>query len=100
LATKVTVSTCAFSAAFLLTCRSRNRRASFPFGSQQQANEVLRHDLPKSHLIDYDIWAGLFFLSMRFDRLEQPLRRQTSSTAFQFQHDACEGFRQPAFADP
>jgi hypothetical protein len=70
---KLTASICVFSTPFVLTCRSKNRRASFPFGSQQQANEALRHGLPTSRLMDYDISAGLSFLSMRFRRLEQPL---------------------------
>jgi len=45
----------------------------------------LRHDLPKSRLMDYDIWAGLSFLSMRFHRLSLfcRQRRRTSLTAFQ-----------------
>jgi len=62
----------AFSSPSVPTCRSENRRVS----SQQQANEVLPHDLPKFHLKDYDISAGLSFLLMGFHVLEQPLRRQ------------------------
>jgi len=39
----------------------------------------LRHDLPKFHPINYDISAGLFFPSMRFDCFEQSWRRQPLS---------------------
>jgi len=96
---KLSASICAFFAAFLLTCRSRNRRASFPFGSQQQANEALRHGLPTSRLMDYDISAGLSFLSERFHRLGcQP--RRSSPIAFEARPDVDEAFRQPAFAGP
>src|SRR5262249_39074163 len=66
-------------------------RASFPFGSQQQANEALRRGLPTSRLMDYDISAGFFYPSRRFHRLGQSLRRhqrQSSPTAFQSRHDA------------
>jgi hypothetical protein len=66
---KVSASTYVFPAAFVLTCRSGNRRASFPFGSQQQATEVLRHDLPKFRLMGPDISAGLFYPSMRSHHL-------------------------------
>src|SRR5262249_61534625 len=97
--------TSSFPARSLLTSRSANRRASSPFGSQQQAPEVLRHDLPKSRLMDHDISAGLSSLSMRFHRLGQSLHRQprqlpypSSPTAFQARHDAQEAFRQLAFA--
>jgi len=47
--------------------------------------------------------GGTFFLSRRFHYLGQPFCRQppqTSSTAFQFQHDAREAFRQPALVGP
>jgi hypothetical protein len=105
--TKVTASTCAFSVPFVPTYQSRNHRASFHPSSQQQANEVLRRDLPKFRLTDPDISAGLFFPSKRFDRLEQSLGGQprrlsypSSPTAVQFRHDAQGAFRQPAFAGP
>jgi len=99
-------STCAFFALCVPTCRSENHRASFPFGSQQQAKEAFGHDLPTSRLMDYDISAGLSFLLMGFHRLEQPFcrrprqRRQSSLTAFQARHDACEASHQPASAGP
>src|SRR5262249_24358064 len=103
--TKVTASICAFSVPFVLTCRSRNRRVSFHLLSQQQANQVLRHGLPKIRLTDHDIWAGLFFPSKRLHGLgRQPFGRRprhpSSPTAFQSRHDAQEGFREPAFANP
>jgi hypothetical protein len=105
--TKVTASTCVFSVPFVLTCRSGNRRVSFHPWSQQQANEALRHDPPKFHQTDHDILAGLFFLSVRFDRLEQSLGGQpqrlsypSSPTAVQFRRDAQEAFCQFAFAGP
>jgi hypothetical protein len=97
---KLSASICAFSDPFVLTCRSGNRQASFHLWSQRQANEVLRHGLPKFRLMDHDISVGLFYLSMRFLRLEQPFDRLTSSIAFQSRPDAHEGFHQPASASP
>src|SRR5262249_15796368 len=101
--TKVTASICAFFVSFVLTCRSGNRRVSFPFGSQQQANEALRHDLPRFRLKDCDIWAGLSFLLMGFVLLEQLFCRQpppSSPTALEAQHDAQKAVRQPVLAGP
>src|SRR5262245_10014941 len=88
---KVIASTYVFPVPFALTCRSENRQVSFHLLSPQQANEVLRHDLPTFRLTGHDISAGPFFLSMRFPRLgHQPrqLPYSSSSTAFQPQHDA------------
>jgi hypothetical protein len=65
------------------------------------------HGLPKFRLMDHDISAGLFFPSMRFDRVEQSLGGQprrlsypSSPTSVQFRLDAQEAFRQPDFAGP
>jgi hypothetical protein len=69
-------STFAFSVPFPPTYQSRNRLTSFHLLSQQQANEVLRHDPPMSRLRDSDISAGPSFPSMRFDHLEQSFGRQ------------------------
>jgi hypothetical protein len=63
----------------------------------------LRHGLPKFRLTDPDISVGLFFLSMRFHRLERAWCRrpqQSFPTAFEAWLDAYGGFRQPAFAGP
>src|SRR5262249_19775002 len=99
----VTASTFAFSVPFVLTYQSRNHRVSFHLLSQQQANEVLRHDLPKSRLKGCGIWAGLSFLLMGFHRLApEPRQRRCPSSPIVVpcRHDADEGFRQPAFAGP
>src|SRR5262249_16391413 len=85
---KVSVSTCPFFASCVLTPRSGNRRASFPFGSQQQANEVLPHDLPTCHHRGFDISVGLSFLSMRFYLLVRRHPRQSSLIAVEVRHDA------------
>jgi hypothetical protein len=53
--TKVTASTCAFSVPFALTYQSKNHRVSFHLWSQQQANEILRLDLPKFDLTDHEL---------------------------------------------
>jgi hypothetical protein len=57
--------------------------------------------------MDLDISAGLFYLSMHFRRLAQPLHRQPQQlpypsflSAFVFRLDAQEAFRQHAFAGP
>ena len=98
-------STCAFSVAFVLTCRLENRRVSF------HPNEVLRHGPPKSRLTDLGISVGLSFLSMRFRRLGQPLRRQPRQLPYpsflanrpdrvQPESPPCERRRPRAASDP
>jgi hypothetical protein len=71
----------------------------------QQANVVLRHDLPKSRLSDYDISAGFFSLSMRFSVAchEQFFHRRgrphpSSPTAFQSLRDIPAVVCRPDFA--
>src|SRR5262249_52940877 len=65
--------------------------------SQQQANAVLRHDLPKFRPKDPDISAGLSFPSMRFHLVLGPrqLPCPFSPTALEARHDAQKAIPQP-----
>src|SRR5262249_22137694 len=98
---EVTASTCAFSVPFVLTCRSGNRQVSFHLCTPQQASLSYSDVMTKSHPNVTDITAELYFPSIHIHCLEpfhQP--HPSSPTVFQVRHDACGGFRQPAFAGP